>query len=436
MFLFKRRPWAAFLTLSLIGSLLACASYTDQQQDVIEAYRYGRYKAALKDLEKSEIRDQERNRLLYLLEKASILDRMGDAKQARALYLQADRVVDELYTTSISKTAVSFVYNDTATDYEGEDYEKVAIHTQLALSFLGQNQLAEARVEAAKINNRLTEINQRYGDNKNRYSEDAFARYLSGMIYEARGEIDDAIIDYKTALKAYDGLYHKEFDTDAPETIIASLYKLLVQRRRTADATLIAKEHPSVAKAVEQDLKQNPPYGEVAVIHEVGLIAHKENEEFMFPIGGQLVRFSFPNIIYRRFSMGRTGVEVGKDFENAEVVQNMDAIASKTLEDRRGRMIVKHGARLLVKGQLAEQARQNLGPLAGLAANAYNAISETGDTRSWTTLPSRYSVTRLRLPPGPRKLEIITDGALQRIENVQVQSGKLILLRAAVEHSN
>src|SRR5690606_6976497 len=103
---------------------------------------------------------------------------------------------DELYTVSISRTAASFIVSESSTDYEGEDYERVAIHTQLALSFLGDKDLAAARVEARKINLKLEEINQKYDDHKNRYAEDAFARYLAGTIYEARGEIDDAIIDY------------------------------------------------------------------------------------------------------------------------------------------------------------------------------------------------------------------------------------------------
>ena len=49
----------------------------------------------------------------------------------------------------------------------------------------------------------------------------------------------------------------------------------------------------------------------------------------------------------------------------AEPAQNYDYIAEKTLEDRRGRMILKAGARLLLKGQMVQQTREKYGELAG-----------------------------------------------------------------------
>ncbi|MGC5189060.1 hypothetical protein ACPXBB_26030, partial [Escherichia coli] len=82
------------------------------------------------------------------------------------LLIDADKIADELYTTSITRTAASFVVSDASTDYSGEDYEKVAIHTELALSFLATKDLDGARVEARKINNKLAEINSKYDDHK------------------------------------------------------------------------------------------------------------------------------------------------------------------------------------------------------------------------------------------------------------------------------
>ena len=114
-----------------------------------------RLSKSLEKLEKSKIKDQERNRLLYILEKATILERNGDFKEARKLYKEADKLADELYTVSLSKTASSFVINDSTTDYSGEDYEKVAIHTMLASSFLAENNVSAAAVEARKINNKF-----------------------------------------------------------------------------------------------------------------------------------------------------------------------------------------------------------------------------------------------------------------------------------------
>ena len=87
-------------------------------------------------LEKSPVKKQDRNRLLYLLEKATILDRLNDYQESRSHFIEADKLADELYTMSLSAEASSFVVNDASSEYSGEDYEKVAIHTMLASSFL------------------------------------------------------------------------------------------------------------------------------------------------------------------------------------------------------------------------------------------------------------------------------------------------------------
>ena len=78
-----------------------------------------------------------------------ILDRLDEREQSRQ-ELDADKLVDVLYTESISKQAASFLVNDSVTDYAGEDYEKVAIHTMLALSFIEDDDYSSARVEAKK----------------------------------------------------------------------------------------------------------------------------------------------------------------------------------------------------------------------------------------------------------------------------------------------
>lgn len=423
----------AAIGCALFCVLSACASYTQETDEIRSAYRAGRYKDAQKSLGDSAIKDQKRNRLLYLLENAMIEDRLGEHQRSRQMLLQADKVVDELYTVSVSETAATFVYNDSAAAYAGEDYEKVAIHTLLAISFLGDNNLSAAGVEARKINTRLNEINQKYESEKNRYGADAFARYLSAVIYEAQREWDSAIIDYQKALDIYDGLYKKEFDTPVPADIVEALLRLMPQRDRKQQAEKLAKEYPKAAKQVAAEKGELASTGELVVIHEMGTITPKYAEEFIWPIGGQVVRFSFPSIRPRSgyFDEEQTGVDIEgtNRFVRGAMTQNMDVIAQKTLEDRRMRMIVKTGARLLAKGQIAEQARQNFGPLAGLAANVVSAVTETADTRSWTLLPARFYITRVRLPAGSHKIKVRTNGKVMRTLDVKIAPREITFLR-------
>lgn len=394
-------------------------------------YDSDQYTQALAKLESSPLKNEAKNRLLYRLEKAMILERMGEGGKGRGLLIEADKIGDELYTTSISRTALGFVVNDAATDYDGEDYERVAIHTMLALSYLHAKDLQSARVEARKISFKLEEINRNYQDNKNRYAEDGFARYLAAMIYEAKGEIDDAIIDYGKALTAYQGSF-APFAAGPPAGMVQAYARLLIQRNRADKLAKLEKEFPRAVAEARATLKNDPDSGEVVIIHEVGHIATKTAQDFFFPFGKQVIRFSFPTIKKRNDGyIGQTGASVSGAYHSADSAEDLDSIARDTLEDRRLRMIAKSAARLIAKGQLTEQAYRNFGPLGGIAANIFSAVTETADTRSWTLLPASFYVTRMRLKAGMHTIEVKTDGRLSAVKSVDVKKGQIAFLRDA-----
>jgi hypothetical protein len=420
------------LLFSLVSS---CASYTDETKQIRSQYDNRNFQTALKTIDESVLKDQDRNRLLYLMEKAMILDRLGEREKSRKLLLEADLLSDKLMTMSISKEALTYIYNESAQDYRGEDYEKVAIHTMLALSFLQDQQLNEARIEAARINTKLAELNARYDTSKNRYSEDAFARYLSGIIYEARGEIDSAIIDYNSSLNTYENVYEKYFGTSAPDNLVASLYRLLVKRRRTDRMKVLEGKYPKITASIPKNV--NDKTGELVVVHEASIIAVKVAQEFMVPTPQGVARISFPIIYVNKGKLfGETGFQVaGPTTANVdgELAQFMDSVAHETLDDRRARLILKTIGRLATKTALTDQAYRNFGVIGGLATNIYSAISETADTRGWTLLPSGFFVTRKRLPPGKYDLTIKTRGKINEIKSVEIQSDKVVVLRAIGE---
>lgn len=415
--------------ICLLVFVTGCASYTAETKEIRALYLGQKYKQSLEKLEASSLKDSEKDRLIYLLEKASILDKLGQRQIARKLLNEADSLVEKLKTLSVSRTATSFIMNDSSMDYEGEDYEKVAIHTVMALSFLEDNELRSARVEARRINSQLDEINKDYDKNqKNKYSQDAFALYLSAMIWEALGEFDSAIIDYRKALNLYESSYVKFYNGTVPDSLVKAYYKLTKIRGRTELTSSLTKKYPNIVK---RDSKSN--VGELVVIHEVGNISIKTQKEFIFPFGKQVVRFSFPTIMRNRHrSYGFTGVEIAQSNVKtpAENLQDLNSIAYHTLEDRRLRMIAKQGARLLLKGQAVEQAYEKGGPLAGLAANIFTAVTETADTRSWTLLPSAYYVTRLQLEPGEYSIKAFNAGRLTKIKKVKVVKNRMSFLRS------
>lgn len=414
-----------FLIASGIGAS-SCASYTDEVKAMNSAFRVGNYAAALETFEKSDVKEQSRNRMLYLLEKGMIQDRMGKREASRSLWMAADKVGDELFTTSVSKEAASYIYNEGAQAYPGEDYEKVAIHTMLAHSFLDDADLASARVEAARINTKLSEINGFYKDNKNKYRDDAYARYLSGLIFEANGEVDSAIVDYRNALKVYEGDYTENFSVSPPKELVRALYHLLLRRDRQNDARQLAGKY----KALKID--ESPETASIVVVHEVGVINEKREEGFVIPLGNSVVRFSFPTIKKEGLARRTTGFRLNEGvFEPGELAQNFNSIAFVNLEERRLRTIAKSMARLILKNQMTQQAEKELGAIGWLAGNIYGAVTETADTRQWTTLPAAIYVTRMTVKPGEYSLEITNNGKVKDIRKVILKRGDVQIIRDA-----
>ena len=414
---------------ALLGGLTSCASYTAQTAAMREAYLKGDYDLALESLKKSGMEHRSADRLLWRLEAATILDRKGETEKSRKLWFEADQIADELFTLSYSKTAASLIVNESSTDYDGEDYEKVAIHSMLAHQYIGEGKLDEARVEARKINSKLAEINQKYDKNsKNKYGEDAHARYISALIYEARGEWDSAIIDYTKAKELYEGPFATFISGTVPRGVILGLHRCLTIRGRADRLRELERQYRwALSGSTPAEWKDT---GEIIVVHELGRIAPKVTREQFSTVGNQLVRFSSPALEPRPLLNAGTGVEISSaGFIPAENTAYLDMIARDTLENHRTRLVAKQTARLLAKGQINYQVQKNYGPLAGLAANVLTSALETADTRSWTTLPQAFYVTRARVRPGDQTVVVKTNGKMNFSKKVNIKSGQMQIFR-------
>jgi uncharacterized protein len=410
--------WPLFIVLWLVQS---CASYTQTTQKMRDAYRGGDYYMALEMLDKS-LRSSKNDRLLYLLERGVILDRLGERTQSRQSLFDADALADKLYTTSISKEALTYIYNESAQSYPGEDYEILGLHAFLALSFLEEGDIKAARIQANKINNKIAELNNRYDKNKNRLNDDAFGRYLAGTIYESLGQIDDAIIDYRKALQLYEGIYQKDLATQVPEQLVIALYNQMKKRGRDT------KDLETNYKSLITGHKAPAKSFQVVVFHEVGTNVEKQAQEILLPVGDQIHRVSFPVLhLNRDYPVPRVHISDTVRV-SAEQIQPFDRLSKMMLEDRQARYMIKAAARIVLKAQMQIQAKQQLGELAGLAASVYNIVTETADTRSWTTMPGRIFVTRLYLAEGEHNLSIRTGSQVEQ-KNIRAKAGEVIMLR-------
>jgi hypothetical protein len=188
----------------------------------------------------------ERNSLLYFLDRGIVLHLQGKYKESNEFFNLAEKRVDELYTIRLSKEAGGLILNDNVIPYSGEDFERVIINVFSSLNYLYLNEWDEALVECRKVDKKLELYNSKY-EQKNVYKEDAFIRYLSGLLFEAKGEVNDAFIDYRKSLSIYQD-YQKEYNVSLPPLIPLDLI-------RTSSLLGFQEEHEEYSRKFPKEAK-------------------------------------------------------------------------------------------------------------------------------------------------------------------------------------
>lgn len=126
-------------------------------------------------------------------------------------------------------------------------------------------------------------------------------------------------------------------------------------------------------------------------------------------------------------------LRVGDRVVDAELAEDVSAIARLTFEEGQGKRLIKSILRAFAKYGLTKQADKQ-SEVAGFIANILAATTERADTRSWTLLPDRVHLARMRLPAGIHEVEVdlLDIGGRTRetatFERVEVRPGELTVI--------
>jgi len=380
-----------YITGLLVLFLSGCASYSSSFQRIELLLAQQKPQEALLELEKYPASGTDK--LLYLLDKAMLQRMSGLYAESNTTFELAKKHIETLSGTSLIEQAGALAINDSALSYEGEDYEQVALHLYGALNYIALGQLDEARVEALQVDQRFKELAE--GDSE--YVEDAFSRYLAGLIYEAEGELDNAMIAYRKAYQAYTKHGEKQ-GVDSPLFLRQDLLRL---SRALGLINEFEKYKAEFKIENAQDFKVSRKRGEVVLLLHTGLAPIKRSESiFVNTNDGVPIRISMP--VYQSRPSFITGavLKVGEVSQPTDLVDNIDAIARSSLESHKAAIIARLIARAIAKNAISDNAKQQGGELAGFLTDVAMMATETADTRSWLTLPKHIYLSRLKLEPG------------------------------------
>ncbi len=397
------------------------------------------------------------SRVLYGMDRGMTLQLVGDYQQSNVVLEQAEEELDRLYTRKIRTEALAFMTNDTALPYEGDPYEQVLINVLKALNYAVLGQWQDALVEARRIDHRLNVLSDRTQE-KNAYRDDGFARYLSGILYESTGDVNNAFIAYRKAYETYDAT-RAWSHTAVPSQLMKDLLRTAEAMHFTQELTEYQSAFPGTRWETSQELQQ---LAQVVVISYNGRAPRKEDQFLDLPISlnavqlvllnrgilqqnrqsnramdtvlyglnGRVVRVALPRLVLQKTRVPIDRVSLIPDdgtgvTANTELVHNVAALAEKALSARMAGITAKALARAATKFAFAEGATRGaqhavgrdaapwVGLLVALLTKGLAVASEEADKRSWQTLPDEIHLARVWVPPGRYQVQSELIGGLQ-----------------------
>ncbi len=465
---------AGVMLTALLSS--GCSPTVSRYSLIEQSLRAGEPSQAAAIIEQREGEYGAKSRVLYGMDRGLTLQLAGDYQESNRALEQADDLIERLYTKSIRAETAAFLTSDNALPYEGDPYEHVMVNVVKALNYAAQGDLTEALVEARRIDHRLNVLGDRTKEST-AYRNDGFARYLSGILYEAAGEINHAFIAYRNAFDAYEAMRGWS-RTPPPLSLKADLLS-------TAEALGLSDEFEGYRKQfaeVEWDpVSVRRQLAQVVLISYNGRAPWKEDRYFDLPISlealqlvllnrglsysighqnramdsvlyglsGRVVRVALPRLVSQKTRVSfetitLTEMQGDSHTVRSERVQNLTALAEKSLNDRMPAITVKALARAATKFSMAEgavvgaqlaagrDAAPLVGLLVGLIAKGLAVASEEADKRSWRTLPDEIHIARVWVPPGQYQVAVHPSGtgmiAEETEQPLDLSSGQTVFL--------
>ncbi|MCJ8319714.1 MAG: hypothetical protein MJK12_08770 [Colwellia sp.] len=341
----------------------------------------------------------------------------------------------------------ALVSNDSALRYDIPFYEQSMLHTYQALNYLYQRQFEGALVEVRRANlvqekallanqgslfkaqqdmnnNGISDksFNESYpsmaatiGEVKNGF-QNAYTFYLSALLYEAAGELNDAYIDYKKALEIFT---HNHF-------LQQDVLRLAKKLAMTDD---LARFEQQFGQYKSNEIKNS---GQLVIMLEQGIINPKEEIAINLPIFTSHNDMRFYSVAlptYRQRKSPRTPLMLTvneQSYQSQEIIR-LQSLAAKHLEDQLPSIVVRQVLRLIAKEEMRQQISRKGGDLGNILASLYNIASEKADTRSWSTLPDNVQIIRLNLAAGKHQLQIKHQGQ-SKIIDVEINANRISLI--------
>jgi hypothetical protein len=341
--------------------------------------------------------------LLYLLDWAMSLHLAGNYEASNAIFALAEKHVWGNDYTSVSEEAGTLLTSENTKVYRGEDFEKLMIHVYKALNFALMGKGEESLVEARLVDRRIRSTESATE------SANAFARYLSAILYESQREWNDAYIDYKKTRQIL-----PEFASVGQDLVrVARKLGMRDQVERWQ------KEYGIEASKTSSDSKRR---AEIVVIYQNGMGPRKAPRTDFY---------SLPRFVPHPDFVRWAEVQVNGQVRGVtQVLHDIEKTAIRNLDERVGGMIAKRLAGRVVKEVAAHEVERRTNSAAlGALTRVILVAADQADLRCWQTLPRDLQILRIEVEPGVHEVRVRPEGAAELApQSVEVSAGQIKLV--------
>lgn len=407
-----------FLLLVLSGVFLlqGCSHYAEKGQGVRAKLQAGRPDLALREFEQQS--HDSSDKVLTHLHRGMLKRMTGAYSSSNKDFEVAKKEMADLYSTSVTKAVGSAVVNDTVRDYAGDRFEQVLLHSYMALNYIAEGQIDSARVEILQADVKMKE----WGETP---LEDPFVRYLSGIIFEALGEYDQALVSYRKAVNVYKKTI-SQHGLPVPNQLKHDLLRMLAYEGIDNELAHYEKEF-----GIKFNSKAEHKKGYLIAVLDNGLGPVKAQNTIMTwaPAVNQRIKIALPTYTGRARATRQARIVVNEKPYNFDTVENIDGMARNALKAEMPAITLRAVARSVIKHKASQEAEKRGGGLLGLAFKIGGLVSEVADTRNWSSLPQEIQLIRIPLSPGQynARIEMMGRGGVidSMPHQVSVKKGQL-----------
>jgi hypothetical protein len=442
----------------------SCATSSDAYKKIDAAVGDESYDRALQEIADGQESKKpiypDKNLILYYLDRGIVEHYAGKYGESAAALEEAERLIEEAYTKSVSAEIGSYIANDNVKDYAGEDYEDIYTNVFAALNYYHTGNIEGAGVEIRQMTEKFVKLEDKYAGDGNKarqalegdqsislpsgkavgVSDSVLGRYLSAVIYRSLGQPDSARID----IEAIDAAHAKAPGVYSKNSAPAWLRDELTVPEGQARLNILAFAGLSPVK--EEEVVFLPSFFQYAIYTPVYIKSlEKKGNVLSTENSAESIILHLPRLVPRPSVIDRIEADISGTKLSLDLLEDMGAVMSETFNAKLTSTMIKTFVRTAVKGlaleaaaRIAQEKGQPEMAIRLAAAGGMVAFdkTESADTRSSRYFPGKAYAGGITLNPGVYDITIHYYSGSRVVYSVekpgvQVAAGKLNLIETA-----